>query len=65
MMREYELTDEEYRTVTAALEYAAENAVHPDGELTFKNLHRELMKQYEHHEPHKATESDRLGDSDG
>ena len=59
MMRTFELTDDEFSTLCNALEYATDEAVHDEGELAFKNLHREMIEQYEHQEPYKATESDR------
>ena len=60
MMRTYELTDEEFSTLCNALDYAAQNAVHDVGTLQFKNLHEEIVRQYEEQDGYKATESERL-----
>lgn len=59
MMREYELTDEEYRTVVDALEHAHENAVHSDAQAKFHTTWNTLMKQYESQEGYKPTEPER------
>lgn len=64
MMREYEFTDEEFRTILAALRHARDEAVHPDSAVAFSNARGELERQYEHADPHKATESERLGGGD-
>lgn len=47
MMREYELTDEEYRTVLNALQYAKHEAVHTDAQTRFSLAEQELREQYE------------------
>lgn len=47
MMREYELTDQEYRYVVEALGHAEENALFSESAAGFRNAAHELMKQHE------------------
>ena len=47
MIRTFELTEEEYRTVMSALKYAEENAVHEDGRVAFRQTRKHLVEEYE------------------
>jgi hypothetical protein len=46
MMWAYELSDQEYRTIVDALEYAEDNAVHSDAKARFSGTRHTMMEEH-------------------
>lgn len=62
---EYRLTVEEFSTILHALRYAEDNAVHPDGQIRFREAKNQLVQQSDHHAVDKTTEHERFaGEAD-
>lgn len=62
---EYRLTEDEYRSITDALNHAQDSAVHTDSRVKFQRAFETLMRQRDHHATDKTLVSERFeGDGD-